>query len=158
MTQPLFNREALAGRLAPHRVAGRTVVFTNGCFDVLHPGHTRLLHHARSLGDVLVVGLNSDDSVRRLKGEGRPILRLEERAELLAALRDVDVVAAFEEDTPLELILEVRPGVLVKGGDWKPDTVVGRDEVEGWGGRVEIVPLAEGLSTSELLRRITRPT
>jgi D-beta-D-heptose 7-phosphate kinase/D-beta-D-heptose 1-phosphate adenosyltransferase len=151
---PLFDRAALEACLAGHRAAGRRVVFTNGCFDILHPGHVRLLAQARGFGDVLVLGLNSDDSVRRLKGATRPILRLEERAEVLAALRAVDIIAAFDEDDPLNLIHAVRPSVLVKGGDWAPDQVIGRSEVESWGGRVEIVPVVEGLSTSELLRRM----
>ncbi len=154
MNQPLFDHDALEERLTPHRAAGKTIVFTNGCFDIVHPGHVRLLRHARSLGDVLVLGLNSDDSVRRLKGAGRPILNLAERVEVLAALRYVDIVAAFEQDDPLDLILKVRPGILLKGGDWAVDQVIGRKEVEGWGGRVEIVDLVGGLSTSELLRRI----
>jgi D-beta-D-heptose 7-phosphate kinase/D-beta-D-heptose 1-phosphate adenosyltransferase len=154
MNQPLFDRDLLEERLAPFRAAGKTIVFTNGCFDIVHPGHVRLLGHARSLGDVLVLGLNSDESVRRLKGTGRPILNLEERVEVLAALRHVDVVAAFDEDDPLDLIQAVRPGILLKGGDWALDQVIGRKEVESWGGRVEIVDLVGGLSTSELLRRI----
>ena len=151
---PLFDAEALEACLVPYRDAGRRIVFTNGCFDIIHPGHVRLLQRARSFGDLLVLGLNSDESVHRLKGTGRPILRMEERVEVLAALRPVDVLAAFDEDDPLALIKRVRPGILVKGGDWAVDQVIGRVEVEGWGGRVEIVPLLEGLSTSELLRRI----
>ncbi len=154
MSQPLFDREILRACLVPHRQAGRRIVFTNGCFDLIHPGHVRLLERARELGDVLVLGLNSDASVARLKGSGRPILRLAERADVLAALRAVDLIAAFDEDTPLELIQSVRPDVLVKGGDWRPDQVVGRDVVEASGGRVAIVPFVEGLSTSELLRRV----
>ncbi|MCZ6754588.1 MAG: D-glycero-beta-D-manno-heptose 1-phosphate adenylyltransferase [Gemmatimonadetes bacterium] len=151
---PLFDAEALETCLAPHRDAARRIVFTNGCFDILHPGHVRLLQQARSFGDLLVLGLNSDESVRRLKGAGRPILNLEERVQVLAALRPVDVLAAFDEDDPLALIQRVRPAILVKGGDWAVDQVIGRAEVEGWGGRVETIPLLEGLSTSELLRRI----
>jgi len=151
---PLFDVEALETCLGPHRDAGRRIVFTNGCFDILHPGHVRLLQQARSFGDLLVLGLNSDESVLRLKGAGRPILKLEERVEVLAALRPVDVIAAFHEADPLALIERVRPQILVKGGDWAPDTVIGRKEVESWGGRVEIIPLLKGLSTSELLRRI----
>ena len=157
MSHPLLDREALLAALAPHRDAGRRVVFTNGCFDLLHPGHVRLLHAARSFGDLLVLGLNTDASVHRLKGPARPILTLEERVEVLGALRDVDLIAAFDEDTPLEIICAVRPDVLVKGGDWTPDTVVGRDEVEADGGRVEIVSLVGGLSTSALIRRIVEP-
>jgi len=151
---PLFDAEALETCLAPHRDAGRRIVFTNGCFDILHPGHVRLLQQARGFGDLLVLGLNSDESVHRLKGAGRPILNLVERVQVLAALRPVDVLAAFDEDNPLALIQRVRPAILVKGGDWTVDQVIGRAEVEGWGGRVEIIPLLEGLSTSELLRRI----
>jgi D-beta-D-heptose 7-phosphate kinase/D-beta-D-heptose 1-phosphate adenosyltransferase len=154
MDQPIFDRRALEKSLAPHRSAGRSIVFTNGCFDILHPGHVRLLQQARDFGDILVLGLNSDDSVRRLKGPGRPILQMDERVEVLGALRSVDIIAAFDEEDPLALIQEVRPHVLVKGGDWALDQVIGRKEVEGWGGRVEIVTLVEGLSTSELLRRI----
>ncbi len=155
---PLFDAEALEACLGPHRDAGRRIVFTNGCFDILHPGHVKLLQQARSFGDLLVLGLNSDDSVLRLKGTGRPILKLEERVEVLAALRPVDVIAAFDEDDPLALIQLVRPEILVKGGDWAPDQVIGRKEVESWGGRVEIIPLLAGLSTSELLRRIREPS
>jgi D-beta-D-heptose 7-phosphate kinase/D-beta-D-heptose 1-phosphate adenosyltransferase len=154
VTQPLFDRDALDAALAPHRAAGRRIVFTNGCFDLLHPGHVRLLRAARSFGDLLVLGLNSDASVRRLKGPGRPILTLGERVEVLEALRDVDLIAAFDADTPLELIRRVRPHVLVKGGDWAPEAIVGREEVERAGGRVEVVPLAPGLSTSDLARRL----
>ncbi len=154
MSHPLFDPEILESRLEPYRGADRRIVFTNGCFDLIHPGHVQLLEKARQLGDLLVLGLNSDESVRRLKGPGRPILRLPERVEVLAALRPVDLIAAFEEDSPLELIRRVRPDVLVKGGDWRPDQVVGREDVEATGGRVEIVPLVEGLSTSELLRRV----
>ena len=154
MASPLLDRAALAARLAPSRAAGQRLVFTNGCFDLLHAGHVRLLAAARAFGDLLVVGVNSDASVRRLKGPDRPVLGLEERAELLSALRAVDLVAAFEEDTPLELIRCVRPQVIVKGGDWSKEDVVGREVVEAAGGRVEIVPLVSGLSTTALLRRI----
>ena len=141
---------ALAGRQA----AGARVVFTNGCFDLLHPGHVRYLEAARALGDVLVVGLNDDDSVRRQKGPGRPILRLAERAEVLAALAAVDHVVAFSEDTPLRLIEDLRPDVLVKGSDWGLGEIVGRECVLERGGRVERIDLVPGVSTSELIRRI----
>jgi len=154
VTSPLFDRDLLHRALEPRRLAGERIVFTNGCFDLIHPGHVRLLADARALGDLLVVGLNSDDSVRRLKGPGRPIFRLAERAAVLAALRAVDLVAAFDEDTPLDLIRRVQPHVLVKGGDWRPDQVVGREDVERAGGRVAIVPLHGGVSTSEVVRRI----
>ena len=140
--------------LAPPRAAGARVVFTNGCFDLLHPGHVRYLAAARALGDVLVVGVNSDASVRRLKGPGRPILRVEERAEVLAALAAVDHVIVFADDTPRALVAAVAPDVLVKGGDWAEDDIVGREEVLAHGGRVERIPLVPGASTSELIRRI----
>src|SRR2546430_588012 len=115
---------------------GKKVVFTNGCFDVLHPGHIDLLYRARALGDALVVAINSDDSVRRLKGPNRPIFNQDERGELLSGLEMVDFVCRFEEDTPLEAILRIRPDVLVKGSDWITDGIVGSSEVESWGGRV----------------------
>jgi len=133
--------------------AGR-VVFTNGVFDLLHPGHIDVLTSARSLGDSLIVGVNSDDSVRRLKGPERPIRSEHDRAYVLAGLEAVDGVVIFEQDTPLELIRLLRPDVLVKGGDYRPDTVVGRSEVEGWGGRVAIVPLTPGHSTTSLLEKL----
>jgi rfaE bifunctional protein nucleotidyltransferase chain/domain len=135
------------------RVRGR-VVFTNGVFDLLHSGHIDVLSQARAQGDVLVVGLNSDSSVRRLKGEGRPIQSEGERAYVLAALQDVDAVVAFSEDTPLELIQRLRPDVLVKGGDYEPRTVVGREQVESWGGRVVIVPLRPGRSTTAIIEKL----
>jgi len=138
------------------RAEGRRVVFTNGCFDLLHPGHVRYLSHARSLGDVLVVALNSDRSVGILKGEGRPILKQDERAEVLAALEAVDYVIVFDEETPRELISALLPDVLVKGGDWPVDQIVGREEVEGAGGKVLSLPFVEGLSTSELLERVSK--
>jgi D-beta-D-heptose 7-phosphate kinase/D-beta-D-heptose 1-phosphate adenosyltransferase len=148
------DRETLAARLAPLRARGGRVVFTNGCFDLLHPGHVRYLAAARALGDALVVGLNDDASVARLKGAGRPILRLDERAEVLAALAAVDHLIVFVEDTPRELIGAVRPDVLVKGADWAPGDIVGRAEVEAAGGRVERIDVVPGVSTSELIRRI----
>lgn len=133
---------------------GRRVVFTNGCFDLLHPGHIRTLEAARALGDFLIVGLNSDASVRRLKGEARPVLPERERAELLAALEAVDAVIIFNDATPREVIARLLPDVLVKGGDWADDSIVGREEVEAAGGRVVSVPVAQGYSTTEILRKI----
>jgi len=132
---------------------GGTVVFTNGVFDLLHPGHVRYLQEARDLGDVLIVGLNSDRSVRANKGPERPITPERERAEILLALVCVDAVAIFDEDTPADIIKRVQPDVLVKGADWGPDNIVGRETVEGRGGRVVRMPLSEGYSTTELLRR-----
>jgi D-beta-D-heptose 7-phosphate kinase / D-beta-D-heptose 1-phosphate adenosyltransferase len=149
----ILSRKHLLAEVQRRRLAGQTMVFTNGCFDLLHPGHVRLLRDAANLGDFLVVGLNSDDSVRRLKGPNRPINPTEARAEVLSALKAVDAVTIFDADTPLELITALRPNVLVKGGDYRPDQVVGRAEVEEAGGRLVLIPLAEGHSTSTLVRR-----
>jgi len=134
--------------------AGKQLVFTNGCFDLIHAGHVRYLAQARALGDVLVVALNSDRSVRALKGEGRPILSEQERAEVIAALEAVDYVIVFDEETPRELIAALLPDVLVKGGDWPLDQIVGRDEVEAAGGKVLSLPYVEGSSTTEIIERI----
>jgi len=136
------------------RQHAHSVVFTNGCFDLLHAGHVHLLKLARLQGDVLVVAVNDDASIRRLKGPDRPIFPLEERLEILEALECVDALISFAEDTPLRLIEEIRPDVLVKGGDWKPEEVVGRPEVEAAGGRVLIVPYLAGHSSSQLIARI----
>ena len=134
---------------------GRRVVFTNGCFDLLHPGHIASLEHARRLGDVLIVGLNSDASVRLLrKGPDRPVFPEQERAEILAALECVDAVVVFDESTPRELISRLLPDILVKGGDWPSDQIVGREEVEAAGGCVVSIPVVPGYSTSALLQRI----
>jgi len=132
------------------------VVFTNGCFDLLHAGHLSLLHGAARLGDVLVLAINSDASVRRLKGPDRPIVGENERAALLAAISCVDAVTIFAEDTPLETLQAVRPDILVKGQDYTVDTVVGREIVEAYGGRVALVPLLAEKSTSALVERIRR--
>ncbi|HJB65393.1 MAG TPA: D-glycero-beta-D-manno-heptose 1-phosphate adenylyltransferase [Candidatus Mailhella merdavium] len=149
------DREELLRRLEEPRRAGRRIVFTNGCYDILHPGHVDLLERAGAFGDLLVVGLNSDDSVRRLnKGAGRPFNTFAARAFVLAHLASVDFVVGFDEDTPLELIRAVRPHVLVKGGDWAPDKVVGREIVEADGGEVHCLPLLEGFSTTALALRI----
>jgi D-beta-D-heptose 7-phosphate kinase/D-beta-D-heptose 1-phosphate adenosyltransferase len=136
------------------RAGGNSVVFTNGCFDILHAGHIRLLHAAASEGTRLVVGLNSDNSVKRIKGMHRPILPQQDRAALLAALGCVDMVVIFEEDTPLCLIETLRPDVLVKGADYAREAVVGHKLVEGWGGKVVLVPLVENLSTTEIVERV----
>jgi D-beta-D-heptose 7-phosphate kinase/D-beta-D-heptose 1-phosphate adenosyltransferase len=142
---------AFAQRL---RDAGRKVVFTNGVFDLIHPGHVRYLREARSLGAALIVGVNADESVRRNKGEGRPVTREDERAELIAALACVDAVTVFGEDTPAEVIRAIQPDVLVKGADWAADQIVGRDTVEARGGRVVRIAVEEGYSTSALLKKI----
>jgi D-beta-D-heptose 7-phosphate kinase/D-beta-D-heptose 1-phosphate adenosyltransferase len=145
---------ALTARLAPLRARGGKIVFTNGCFDLLHPGHVRYLAAARALGDALVVGLNSDESVRRLKGPERPILRRLERAEVLAGLAAVDHLVVFEEDTPRDLIAALLPDVLVKGADWAAEDIAGGDEVRAAGGRVERIDLVPGVSTTDLIRRL----
>ncbi|MFN8543340.1 MAG: D-glycero-beta-D-manno-heptose 1-phosphate adenylyltransferase [Candidatus Binatia bacterium] len=144
----------LRALLAPRRARGERVVFTNGCFDLLHPGHVRYLAAARALGDVLVVGLNDDASVRRLKGPGRPILEAADRAEVLAALTAVDHLVLFADDTPRALIAALQPDILVKGADWAIEDIVGRDEVEATGGRVVRIDVVPGISTTEILRRI----
>ncbi len=149
-------RELVAERQA-WRAAGRRVVFTNGCFDLLHAGHVRLLEAARAQGDLLVVGLNSDASVRRLKGPSRPVLPAGERAEALRALEAVDRVVLYEQDTPLETLQALVPDVLVKGADWAPGTIVGADVVEAAGGRVVRVELLAGRSTTGLIERTRRP-
>ena len=136
------------------RRAGKRVVFTNGVFDLIHPGHVRYLGDARSLGDVLIVGLNSDRSVRVNKGPERPITPEQERAEVLAALEVVDAVVIFDEETPHQIIARIRPDVLVKGADWGPDNIVGRDIVEASGGRVVRMELAPGFSTTKLIEKI----
>lgn len=135
---------------------GRRVVFTNGCFDLLHPGHIRCLEQARALGDLLIVAINSDASVRNLKGDGRPVIPQDERAEVVAALAAVDYVVIFDALTPRNLIARLLPDVVVKGGDWRPDEIVGREEVEAAGGQVVSVPLEPGYSTTEILERIRR--
>lgn len=149
-----ISQEELILRVREAKRNGQRVVFTNGCFDLLHPGHVRCLEQARELGHMLVVAINSDASVRRLKGAGRPVVSQEERAEVLAALAAVDYVTVFDEDTPQQIIARVLPDVLVKGGDWGPDQIVGRAEVEAAGGRVVSIPLEPGYSTSALLERI----
>jgi D-beta-D-heptose 7-phosphate kinase/D-beta-D-heptose 1-phosphate adenosyltransferase len=138
------------------RATGKSVVFTNGVFDLLHVGHLRYLQQARALGDALIVGLNSDRSVRANKGAGRPITPETERAEILSALACVDGVVVFDEDTPHEIIAALQPDVLVKGADWAADAIVGRDMVEARGGRVVRVPIEAGHSTSALVEKIRR--
>ena len=154
----MLGREAVVAEVRRRREVGQSVVFTNGCFDLLHPGHVRLLRQASALGDYLIVGLNSDASVRRLKGPNRPINGEDARAEVLGALECVDAVTLFEEDTPRELIEAVLPDVLVKGGDYTPEEVVGRDEVEAAGGRLVLIPLVEGHSTTQMVLRASDRT
>lgn len=148
----VLSKETLLARFG--RPRDQTVVFTNGCFDLLHPGHTKYLAQAKAEGDVLLVGLNSDASVRRLKGPGRPLLAEADRATQLTSLRSVDAVTLFDEDTPLELIRALLPDVLVKGGDYDLDGIVGREVVEEEGGVVRVLPFLEGYSTTDLLDRL----
>jgi D-beta-D-heptose 7-phosphate kinase/D-beta-D-heptose 1-phosphate adenosyltransferase len=152
----ILEKDALIQERQRLRSNGKRVVFTNGCFDLLHPGHVRYLREARSLGDSLVVALNSDRSVRMLKGEGRPILNEKERAEVIAALETVDYVVIFDEETPRELIADLLPDVLVKGGDWGLEEIIGREEVEAAGGTVRSLPYIEGSSTSEIIERVIK--
>jgi len=152
-SEKVLDRQQMLLRSASWRAAGDRVVFTNGCFDLLHVGHITLLEQARREGDRLVVGLNSDGSVRRLKGATRPVVSERERATLLAALSAVDAVVIFEEDTPLETILDLRPDVLVKGGDYTVETIIGAQEVHSWDGRVKIIPTVAGFSTTSLIAR-----
>jgi D-glycero-beta-D-manno-heptose 1-phosphate adenylyltransferase len=149
----LYSREELRDRRRTWKAEGKSVVFTNGCYDLLHPGHVRLLEQARSLGDVLILALNSDASVRRSKGQGRPLLAEGERAAVAMGLAAVDAVTLFHEDTPRELITEILPDVLVKGADWS-HFVAGREEVEAAGGTVVTLPLEPGFSTTNIVERI----
>lgn len=154
LSDKVLDLPALLPVLRERRDRGARIVFTNGCFDLLHPGHVTYLEAARALGDLLVVGLNSDGSVRRLKGAGRPILSQAERATVLAGLRSVDFVVVFEEDTPLSVIEAIVPHLLVKGGDWPLEAVVGREIVESAGGRAITIPFVEGHSTTGIVERI----
>jgi len=150
----VLDRQALDDFVRAARDAGRRIVFTNGVFDILHPGHLRYLQAARRHGDLLVVGLNSDASVRRNKGPARPINPEEERAEVLAALACVDAVSIFDDDTPADIIARVQPDILVKGADWPADQIVGRDTVEARGGRVILEPVEQGYSTTTLIQKV----
>ncbi len=159
--RPLRARDNILTRVAARRESerarrrGECLVFTNGCFDLLHLGHIRSLEEARGLGDRLIVGLNSDASVRRLKGRGRPLIPARQRAEILAALACVDWVVLFGQDTPLSLIRALRPHVLAKGGDWAIDEIVGREDVQGWGGRIVRLREIPGVRTTSLLGNLT---
>jgi len=150
-----MTREQASEYVVSERSRGRVIVFTNGVFDILHPGHTRYLRDARALGDLLIVGINSDRSVRALgKAPDRPINTEAERAEVLSALASVDAVVVFDEETPHEIITLIQPDILVKGADWGENEIVGRDVVEARGGRVVRVPLADGYSTTRLIERV----
>jgi rfaE bifunctional protein nucleotidyltransferase chain/domain len=149
----IYTREELKARRAQWKAEGKRVVFTNGCYDLLHPGHIRLLESARSLGDILILALNTDESVRRLKGPMRPLLNQDERAALAARIEAVDAVTFFGEDTPRELIAEILPDVLVKGADWS-HFIAGREEVEAAGGQVLALPLEPGYSSTNIEQEI----
>lgn len=142
--------------VAKLKLSGYSIVFTNGCFDILHKGHVAYLQSAKSMGDILIVGMNTDASVKRLKGEERPINTLEDRAFVLSALKSVDYVVPFDEDNPLTLIQSIKPDVLVKGGDYTMETIIGAKEVLAHGGKVEIIPFVEGKSTSSIIDAIRR--
>lgn len=154
MQAKLVNLKALKKKLAPLRDAGQKIVFTNGCFDILHAGHVRYLTAARMTGDLLIVGLNSDRSVRKIKEPQRPIVSQDQRAEVLAALACVDFVILFDEPDPLNLIRALRPDVLVKGDDWPEDRIIGADLVKAGGGRIVRVPVVPDTSTSKIIERI----
>jgi len=152
----ILERTALKDKLAELRKKGKKIAFTNGCFDILHVGHVRYLREAKKTADVLVLALNSDSSVRSLKGEKRPLMNEKERAEILAALECIDFVTIFQELTPLELINYLKPDILIKGGDWPEEKVVGREEIKKWGGRVAIIPEVEGKSTTNIVEKIKK--
>ena len=150
----ILSWEALKNELGQRRSRGEKIAFTNGCFDILHVGHVRYLAEARKRGDLLVLALNSDASVRAIKGERRPLVPEQERAEVIAALGSVDYVTLFNEETPLRLIEFLRPDCLVKGGDWAEEAVVGREAVRSWGGAVHLIPVVEGASTTNIVEKI----
>jgi rfaE bifunctional protein nucleotidyltransferase chain/domain len=150
----ILPAEELTAVIKLEQAKGKKIVFTNGCFDLLHRGHLYILMEAKKLGDLLIVAVNSDSSVREIKGASRPIVPLEERAELLAALEMVDYVTSFQETDPYRLIAALRPDVLVKGGDWRKDEVIGGDLVEATGGSVEVIPYLQGFSTTKIVERI----
>lgn len=156
MKQKIKTRKRLLRIMNDLKAKGKRIVFTNGCFDLLHIGHVRYLEEAKAMGDVLVVGVNSDTSVRKLKGPKRPILPEDERTEILSGLGCVDYVTLFDEIDPLKLITSLRPDVLVKGGDWTKEQIVGRDEVERSGGEVFVIPFVKRASTSNLIETILK--
>lgn len=154
----MYSIDEAAAFVEKERGQGRTIVFTNGVFDLLHPGHVRYLQAARAQGDVLIVGVNSDRSVRANKGPNRPVMPEQERAEILAALACVDAVAVFDEETPAAIIERLQPDVLVKGADWAADAIVGRETVEARGGRVVRMPIEQGWSTSAIIEKARAAT
>jgi D-beta-D-heptose 7-phosphate kinase/D-beta-D-heptose 1-phosphate adenosyltransferase len=152
----ILERNALKDKLEGLRKKGKKIAFTNGCFDILHVGHVRYLREAKKTADILVLALNSDSSVRSLKGEERPLVPEKERAEIIAALEFIDFVTIFPELTPLELINYLKPDILIKGGDWPEEKVVGREEIKKWGGRIAIIPEVEGKSTTNIVEKIKK--
>jgi len=152
----ILDRNTLKNQLEKLRKEGKKIAFTNGCFDIIHVGHVRYLREAKKTADVLVLALNSDSSVRAIKGETRPLVGEEERAEILAAFEFIDFVTIFEELTPLELINYLKPDVLIKGGDWPEEKIVGREEIKKWGGRVAIIPEVTGKSTTNIVEKIKK--
>lgn len=156
MEGKIYKREELRQELERLRREGRKIIFTNGCFDILHVGHVRYLQAAKDIGGVLVLALNSDSSVKAIKGDKRPLIPEMERAVVVAALASVDYVTIFPESTPLSLIESLRPDVLVKGGDWAEEQVVGRETVAQWGGKVVIIPFTKGASTTNIVDKISK--
>ena len=150
----ICTRESLNDKIDQLRQEGKKIVFTNGCFDILHAGHTRYLREAKRSGDILILALNSDESVRTLKGDKRPLIPEAERADVVASLESVDFVTIFHELTPLALIEFLKPDVLIKGGDWEEENVVGRESLKRWGGRVVIIPEIKGSSTTNIIEKI----
>ena len=152
----LISRQTLSELCREAKSEGKTIVFTNGCFDIIHAGHIAYLNDSKKLGDILVIGLNSDDSVKRLKGPSRPYNNINDRAVVLSALKPVDYVSVFEEDTPLELITAILPDVLTKGGDYNPDNIVGADVVRAGGGKVIVINYVEGKSTTLIIDKLKK--
>jgi rfaE bifunctional protein nucleotidyltransferase chain/domain len=150
----ILGWEDLKDKVEHCRLRGEKIAFTNGCFDIIHVGHVRYLSQARKMGDLLILALNSDASVRAIKGDKRPLVPQQERAEVVAALKSVDYVTLFDETTPLKLIEYLRPDCLVKGGDWKEEAVAGGDAVRSWGGQVHLIPVVEGASTTNIVEKI----
>jgi rfaE bifunctional protein nucleotidyltransferase chain/domain len=152
----ILSKDRLKKAIEQYKKEGKKIVFTNGCFDILHAGHVRYLSDAKKLGDILILAINSDSSVRSIKGKPRPFIPQAERAYVIASLESVDYVTIFDEDTPLLLIEYLQPHILVKGGDWTEETVVGRDSVTKWGGRVVIMPEVKGISTTNIIEKIKK--
>ncbi len=156
ISKKIVDRDRLSSILEDERQHGKKIVFTNGCFDILHRGHVEYLEYAKTLGDILVIGVNTDESVKRLKGKERPVNKLSDRMYLLAALYMTDYITSFHEDTPYNLIKELKPMILVKAGDYTPSQVVGKDIVESYGGRVVIAPYVGGYSTTLVIKKMKK--